>query len=170
MTLNELLETIQSYYDNSILLILFIASTSLVQISKIPLNPWSYILNKLKLFAKSIGKIMNEDIYTELDCIKNSQNGLLNKIEAVDNNLSMFEDKTEKDMLKNKRSQILKFYNECYRGIKHSREEFDNIFEVHKDYEDMIEAKNLTNGKIDNAFDYIMNEYHRCESNHDFIQ
>ena len=170
MTLKELLEIYNSF-SGSVFTFMLIMSLSLLQISKFPINPWDWLFKLLKQTVHSLGKALNADMYSKLDEIKNSQRILNDKINIVDANLKAFEEKTESEELQNKRDKILKFYNEIYyRGIGHSREEFNNIIKTYEDYEETIKRKGLTNGRIDNAYSYIMDEFHQNESEHDFIQ
>ena len=170
MTIMELIRLHGNSIGSALPLFLIIA-LSLIQVSKIPVKPWEQIAKVLKKIICSIGKALNEDIYIRLDEIKSSQHMLNKKINIVDSNLKKFQDKTENEELQNKRDKILRFYNEIYyRGIGHSREEFDNIIKTYEDYEHTIEIKGFTNGQIDNAYEYIMDEFHRHESNHDFTQ
>jgi len=158
MTLKEILDMC----DDSVVYIALIIFLSLVEVSKIPVNPWSFIWKIISRILKSIGKAMNEDIYKELMDIKESQKEMQKQINSVS-------DKADENAMKDKRSRILNFYNECFRGVQHSREEYDNIIETYVDYNTIIKEKNFVNGKIDNAYAYIMETYHECEKNHTFI-
>lgn len=169
MTFKTIINMFQAQ-NSPIIVFSIITLLSLVEVSKIPFNPWKLLGKGLKRITKSIGRAFNEDIYAQLNEIKDNQEKLDLKIDVVENNLKVFETKSEKKDLQDKRSRILRFYNECYRGIEHSREEFDNIIETYEEYERIIELRGYTNGKAENAYDYIMKKYKECESNHSFIQ
>ena len=82
-------------------------------------------------------------------------------------------DKIGKDLQQHKveswRHEILTFANECMNRRKHTKEEFDNFFETHSDYEEYIKANKLENGRVDMAHKYVSNVYmRRCEKN-DFL-
>ena len=85
----------------------------------------------VRYIIKRIGALMNHDIKEQLD-------------------------KIEKDLQQHKveswRHEILTFANECMNRRKHTKEEFDNFFETHSDYEEYIKANNLENGRVDMAF------------------
>ena len=73
----------------------------------------------VRYIIKRIGALMNHDIKEQLD-------------------------KIEKDLQQHKieswRHEILTFANECMNRRKHTKEEFDNFFETHSDYEEYIKA------------------------------
>lgn len=102
----------------------------------------------VRYIIKRIGALMNHDIKGQLD-------------------------KIEKDLQQHKveswRHEILTFANECMNRRKHTKEEFDNFFETHSDYEEYIKANKLENGRVDMASKYVSNVYmRRCEKN-DFL-
>lgn len=102
----------------------------------------------VRYIIKRIGALMNHDIKGQLD-------------------------KIEKDLQQHKveswRHEILTFANECMNRRKHTKEEFDNFFETHSDYEEYIKANKLENGRVDTAYKYVSNVYmRRCEKN-DFL-
>ena len=94
----------------------------------------------VRYIIKRIGALMNHDIKEQLD-------------------------KIEKDLQQHK----VESWRQCSHGRKHTKEEFDNFFETHSDYEEYIKANNLENGRVDMAFKYVSNVYmRRCEKN-DFL-
>lgn len=105
-------------------------------------------IQPVRYIIKRIGALMNHDIKEQLD-------------------------KIEKDLQQHKieswRHEILTFANECMNRRKHTKEEFDNFFETHSDYEEYIKANKLENGRVDMAHKYVSNVYmRRCEKN-DFL-
>ena len=102
----------------------------------------------VRYIIKRIGALMNHDIKEQLD-------------------------KIEKDLQQHKveswRQEILSFANDCMNHKKHTKEEFDNFFDNHADYEEYIKANDLENGRVDVAYEYVKNIYmRRCEKN-DFL-
>ena len=166
MDLKSIFELVKN--NGSTILIVITIILSMVEVSKIPLNPWKWIGKCLKYFAKTINNAINEDIYTELKEIKNNQKDLDDKINSVNDSLDSFKTETKLNVIKDKRRQILRFYNECYRGIDHNREEFNWVRNVYNDYERMLNEMGMKNGEIDDSYSYIMSDYYEHEKNHSF--
>lgn len=51
-----------------------------------------------------------------------------------------------------------------------SREEFNRIFKVYNEYEDVLEKYGKTNGEVDIAYSIIKEAYEKHMSNHSFIE
>ena len=51
-----------------------------------------------------------------------------------------------------------------------SREEFNRIFKVYKEYEDILEKYGKTNGEVDIAYRIITESYEKHMMNHSFIE
>ena len=83
---------------------LLIVVMTLLQISPIKFNPWSY-------FANKIGKAMNGEIIEKVDNIAKDLNELRNEC-----------DEREAD---NCRTRILRFNDELSHDVNHSKEHFD---------------------------------------------
>lgn len=83
-------------------------------------------------------------------------------------------DKTEKVInayiLDVQQYEILAFANECIHSVKHTKEEFDHIIEVHNNYMNTINANNIENGKVKLAYQIIEKAYLECISNNSFLQ
>ena len=105
-------------------------------------------IQPVRYLLKKAGALMNHDVKEQLD-------------------------KIEKDLQQHKveswRRDILNFANECINRKRHTKEEFDNFFEVYSSYEGYIKENKLENGKVDAAFAYVQKIYmRRCEKN-DFL-
>lgn len=79
---------------------------SLIQITPIKINPWSYILKK-----------MSESITGEI----------ISNIEGLKNDVNTVEENLERQVAISCRSRILVFGDEIIRGNKHSKEHFNHI-------------------------------------------
>lgn len=113
----------------------------LIQISPIKLNPWSAI-------AKALGRAINGEMIGELKTVA----------ARVDQN--------EIDRL---RWEILEFSNSCQQGRRHTKEEFDHIIDMHQKYERILKRTDGQNGQVSLAYTYIIELYHRCQQEHDFL-
>lgn len=81
--------------------------------------------------------------------------------------------KIEKDLQEHKveswRREILDFANSCMNHRRHTKEEFDNFFKNHDDYEKYIHENNLENGCVEMAFKYVERIYLHCMETNDFM-
>jgi hypothetical protein len=53
-------------------------------------------------------------------------------------------------------------------GKKRTKEDYDNIINLHTKYEKYNKERGLDNGQIDLAFEYISNTYYDCMKNNNF--
>ena len=122
---------------------------SLIQVSKINLNPWD------KIFGW-FGNKLNSGIKKEVESIKNE---LKQHIE---------DSATEK--LENTRRDILQFCNSCMSGHKHTQEQFAFVIKKCDWYEKYIEDNNIKNGEITSAIAEIRRIYSNCIQKNSFLK
>jgi DNA-binding response OmpR family regulator len=74
-------------------------------------------------------------------------------------------------LIENKRSAIIDFaskvINEDYPVTK---EQFNRIFKIYREYEEIIHSHELTNGEVDIAIHIIRESYEQHMKNHTFIE
>ena len=134
----------------------FVFVSIFIEISPIQMNPLSSL-------CKWIGNNINKDIKDKLSqtkLIMDNMQSQLNKIQEQQDRLEV------NDM----RSQILDFSNSAMNGRRHTQEEFDHIISVHTDYEKLIKSRNLTNGKVELAIEYIKDLYAECLRENSFLK
>ena len=69
------------------------------------------------------------------------------------------------------RNRIIDFASKIANdNVAVSREEFNRIFKIYKDYEDILEKYNKTNGEVDIAIRIIEESYANHMKNHSFIE
>lgn len=69
------------------------------------------------------------------------------------------------------RNRIIDFASKIVNeDIPVSREEFNRIFKTHREYEDVLEKHNKTNGEVDIAIRIIEESYENHMKNHTFIE
>ncbi len=127
------------------------AASVFVEVSKIRLNPWK------RLFG-FVGECFNGDVKKELGKIEKalqSQGKYLKEIEMT----------VDMNEIKRIRAEIFAFADSCKMNEKHTEEAFLHIIDIHEDYEELIEKYNMTNGRINVDYDYIMEVYRKCVKN-----
>lgn len=69
------------------------------------------------------------------------------------------------------RNRIIDFASKIVNeDVPVSREEFNRIFKTHREYEDVLEKHNKTNGEVDIAIRIIEESYESHMKNHSFIE
>ena len=133
----------------------FVILLTLIQITPIKINPWSWI-------AQRLGRAFNADVLTELDELKKEQEGTRTKLED--------HIKTdEENRADERRANILRFNNELVRGIPHTREEFLEILTDIDVYERFCrEHPDYKNNRAVHAIANIGRVYDERLKKHDF--
>ena len=138
----------------SVVIGFFVFVSIFIEISPIQLNPLSSLC-KWNNINKDI-----KDKLSQTKLIMDNMQSQLNKIQEQQDRLEV------NDM----RSQILDFSNSAMNGRRHTQEEFDHIISVHTDYEKLIKSRNLTNGKVELAIEYIKDLYAECLRENSFLK
>jgi len=147
----QLFEEYTAAFGGIVLLII----TALEFLTK-KLKPWSFVLNL-------IGKAMNRDLYDKFDVIETDVKEVNKKVDRLD---AKIDEKTACDA----RSRILRFADEVYFGVKHSKEHFDDILDDITIYEQYCEAHpNFKNNKTVMATKRIKEVYEECLDKNSFL-
>lgn len=73
----------------------------------------------------------------------------------------------EKDRI---RYEVLDFANSCRNGRRHTRDEFQHIISLNDKYEKLLEKTSDKNGVFEEEYAYIVNLYHKCQVENDFLK
>lgn len=119
-----------------------------VEVSKIKLNPWGMLFD-------FIGRALNRDVKKELNNIQ----GMLKAHSEGLKDIEMLVDMNE---IKRIRAEIFSFADSCKMGVKHTEDAFLHIIDIHDDYEELINKYDMTNGRINVEYEYILNIYRSC--------
>lgn len=95
---------------------LIVAVMSIIQVSKIEINPQSWI-------ATQLGNALNAGVMKEIKDIKTEQEETRKKLDA-------HIEEGEERKADNYRSRVLRFNNEIVRGLGHTEEDYDEILDV----------------------------------------
>lgn len=134
----------------------FVILASLLQISKININPWD------KIFGW-IGDRLNSNLNAQLEEFKNEMKELKDRLN------DHIRESEIKD-LQDTRRDILEFANSCMNGRKHTKEQFDFIIKECDDYESYIERNNIKNGVITSAIKEIRRLNDKCIQENSFLK
>lgn len=136
-------------------IVIFILA-SLLQVSKININPWDWVFGWLgeKLNAKLNKRISDMD----------------SKIDRVQVKLDEHIAESEIKDLQDTRRDILDFANACMNGRKHTKEQFDFVIKECDDYETYIERKDIKNGVVESAIREIRRLNDKCIQTNSFLK
>lgn len=103
----------------------------------------------------------SERIRKEQDALMHELNDKLDKNNA--DTLSL--------LIDNKRDTIINFASKVIdESYPVTKEQFNRIFKIHEEYEEIIEENGLTNGEVDIAYRIIEESYENHMKNHTFIE
>ena len=99
---------------------------------------------------------------------REKQNALMRELnEKLDKNNATILDM----LIEHKRDSIIEFASKVIdENYPVTREQFNRIFKIYKEYEEIIEEHCLTNGEVDIAIHIIQESYEKHMKNHTFIE
>lgn len=133
------------FYTISLLLVLF---SVFFEITPIKFNPISSLIRWLG----------------------NAFNGrILNEIAPLKKTIGEIRDTVDDNEIDRIRWEILDFSNSCRQGKRHTLDEFVHIIELNEKYHQILKRRNLTNGRIDLEYSYIISIYEECQKKNSFL-
>lgn len=143
-------------------MLLLVGLLSFVEFTKIKVNPLSAILGWLgsRINAPLIEKMKEQDA---------KLNELSKKLEDQGKKIDQQHDAQDDNEIDRIRWEILAFANSCKKKEKHTLDEFDHIIELNQKYHNLLDRRNLKNGKIDLEYNYIVKIYKKCQEEDSFL-
>lgn len=133
-----------------------IALMSIVEVSKIKINPWTWLFNW-------VGNILNSGIKKDIL-------NLNSELKSVKQELDTMKQDSKEDAVKVARIRILRCSDEVYRGDRHSKEYFDNVLDDITTYTEYCRSHpDFKNEKAVLAINRIEEVYERCLEEHGFL-
>jgi hypothetical protein len=143
MDLLALYEMIKSYFMDGKTLIFIFALLSLIQVSPLKINPWSWLL---RMIRSGLG------------------------ISELSESVKKLTDHMDEEDILNARRRILRFNDELLQDIRHSREMFDNVLDDITAYEHYCnQHKDFKNQKVTLAIENVNRVYKECMIEHSFL-
>lgn len=132
-------------------------------------------IQDLKNIVNNIDKHYNADNIFMRDKWIDSVNSKLIMEDKLVRDLNKKLDEANKDIVSilvdNKRSTIIDFASRVSNSsVLVTKEQFNRVFKIYKEYEDLISKNGLTNGEVDIAYRIIVESYEEHLSNHTFIE
>ena len=132
-------------------------------------------IQDLKNIVNNIDKHYNADNIFMRDKWIDSVNKKLNMEDKLVRDLYKKIDEANKDIVSiivdNKRDTIIDFASRVSNSsVLVTKEQFNRVFKLYKEYEDLISKNGITNGEVDIAYRIIVESYEEHLSNHTFIE
>lgn len=132
-------------------------------------------IQDLKNIVNNIDKHYNADNISMRDKWIDSVNNKLMMEDKLVRDLDKKLDEANKDIVSilvdNKRDTIIDFASRVSNSsVLVTKEQFNRVFKLYKEYEDLIGKNGLTNGEVDIAYRIIVESYEEHLSNHTFIE
>lgn len=132
-------------------------------------------IQDLKNIVNNIDKHYNADNISIRDKWIDSVNNKLMLEDKLVRELDKKLDEANKDIVSilvdNKRDTIIDFASRVSNSsVLVTKEQFNRVFKLYKEYEDLISKNGLTNGEVDIAYRIIVESYEEHLSNHTFIE
>ena len=123
---------------------------SLIKIKPLEISVWHWL-------ARMLGKAFNGETLEQVKAIQ----------DTLDEHLQLH----DKQNAETNRQRILRFADELYDGKRHSKEAFDDIMDILKDYDSYCEKhQNFKNGRTAAAAEIISTTYKQVFKEHDFAK
>ena len=132
-------------------------------------------IQDLKNIVNNIDKHYSADNISMRDKWIDSVNKKLNMEDELVRDLNKKLDEANKDIVSilvdNKRNAIIDFASRVSNSsVLVTKEQFNRVFKIYKEYEDLISKNGLTNGEVDITYRIIVESYEDHLSNHTFIE
>ncbi len=136
---------------------------TLLQISPLKINPWSWLGKALKWIWRAFCRSLNADVLSKLSTMEKDQKETQAKLESH----IKLDDEREADKV---RASILHFNNELLRSIPHTKEEFVEILSKIDWYNDFCKThEDYRNSRAVHAIANIERVYDERMKKHDFL-
>ena len=143
MTLNDIALLIEN--NKGLLGVCVIIIMSLLEVSKIKINPWSFI-----------GNLLNK--------------GVISKIEKIEKDVAEVKKEIGENTATSSRYRILRFDDEILHNTKHTKEHFDQILIDIDVYEKFCDNHpDFRNNLAVMAIKHIKQVYQKCSSENSFL-
>ena len=144
-------------------IIILLILSYLVDVSKLQLNPWKWLGHFFEKILKRIGSIMLADVSQDIAGIKSD-------VAVIKREHASLQSRLDKDGADACRNRILRFADECRRGVEHSEEFFNQVLEDVTAYERYCDEHPLyMNGKAEQAIKRINEVYCECQREDKFL-
>lgn len=134
------------------------------------LDHWSFVLFVIGMFVQFTPAIKFNPITSLLSWIGKVINGeVLKQISALQKRADEQRKSIDENEMDRIRWEVFAFANACRNHVRHTKDEFQHIISLNTKYHALLEAHGIENGVFDEEYAYILELYHRCQVENDFL-
>lgn len=154
--------------------IVLVALLSLIQISPVKINPWSFIGRLFKRGIRSVGKALTSDmeerITTRFDTMDGKMETFESRLNDIETKVVESSEEAREQAAISARARILRFGDEVLHGKDHSKDHFDSVLRDTKMYTDYcVQHPEFENGVTGPTIARIKEVYHDRLVKNDFL-
>ena len=150
---------------------------SLIQVSKLQINPWTMVGRVITCPFKALGRAMTADLTVRIDQLSSDVRIVSERVKQVNDELETFKHesavaqaKDEEDKIVQKRADIIRFGDDIRSQRPRSIEHFNNILDSITEYERYCETHPMfENSKAVSTIQFIKADYERRLKTNDFL-
>ena len=133
-----------------------IAFLTLVEITPIKINPWSW-------FAKKLGVSFNGDLMKEIQTVKTEMSDVKKEVQVIKKDVTDIREEAKEREATNRRTRILEFGDEIRHGVNYSKEHFDQVLLDITEYENYCDGHpGYMNNVAKATIEQIETVYQKC--------
>lgn len=143
---------------------------TLVQVSPIRINPWSFLWGLVKKGLRAMGRSMNGEVMEEVAELKTEMTSVQSAVNDVRKEMAEMKEESMDTAMVNVRARILRFGDELLHKVRHSKDHFDSVLRDAHNYEEYCkDHENFENGVTEPTIQRIRDVYKECLEKNDFL-
>lgn len=134
------------------------------------LNHWSFCLFVIGMFVQFTPAIKFNPLTSICKWIGKTINStVLGRLDTIDDRLDQQRRSIDENEMDRIRWEVLDFANACRNHVLHTKDEFQHIIALNAKYHKLLEKYKIENGVFDTEYAYILELYHECQHNNNFL-
>lgn len=147
------------------------AVMSLIQVSKIQINPWTWIAKIVGDALKAVGNALNAGMMDEIKDMKTEIKEIKSEQKETQKKLDAHIEKSEEQKADDHKSRVLRFNNELVRGLGHTEEDYNEILDIIWKYETYCKTHpNYQNNRLPHAIKNVERMYDEMLRTNGFLK
>lgn len=169
MDLNDIVSQL-GLQDGISLGVIIVIFLSLIQVSKLKIDPWTALGRCLLIPFKAIGRELTADVVEKMDKLSDEIDSLSREIETIEREAGEDRKKTAEHRAVSTRMRILRFGDEVRSGLPHSLEHYDEVMNDITTYMNYCNNHpNFKNQKAVSTIELVTTDYNERLKTNDFL-
>lgn len=148
-----------------------VAIMSVIQVSKIKINPWTWIAKIVGNALKTVGNALNAGMMDEIKDMKSEIKEIKSEQKETRKKLDAHIEKSDEQKADNYKSRVLRFNNELVRGLGHTEEDYNEILDIIWKYETYCKTHpNYQNNRLPHAIKNVERMYDEMLRTNGFLK